>query len=90
MSIFHPEEVPYCSELSTDETIFNSDGLRISEKLAKGFVNMCRKNNHRFSSLEEMRKFGLVEETNRMQFEIYLPDKEDFSYEIIRYHQNKK
>jgi len=74
MTIFHPELLPYDYELST-ENVYSDESVRVSSKLALGFVNLCKMNDHRFSSIEEMREYGLIENTNRMVFEIgQIPD----------------
>jgi len=68
MTIFHPEMMPYEYGLSTTE-VWSDESTRVSGKIASGFVNLCKMNDHTFSSIDEMRKFGLIENTNRTVFE---------------------
>jgi len=89
MSIFHPEEIPYNFQMSNEPEIYHEDSVKIGEKLAKGFVNLCKLNDHKFNSLEEMRSFGLVENLNRTKLEMYSPMPGDYFYEIVRYNKGK-
>lgn len=86
--IFHPEDLPFNYGLSVHDDVFLEEGVRVSNLLAKGFIETAKMNTNRFESIEDLRKYEFVEFSNRITYKHYQPAEEDYDYEVIIF--NKK